>query len=91
MTKNTPKKPAVTVSAMSLPASCFGHSLSRCSRYMAGTALTKRIPIPPAAVAALWTVQFSFGPKGPPKRRPRMPDSGSAFDKGLIIAKPKMA
>jgi hypothetical protein len=58
---------------------------------MAGTADTKMMPIPPAAVAADWTVQFSLGPKGPPNKRPRIPDSGRARESGLRIAKPKMA
>lgn len=42
-------------------------------------------------VAALWTVQFSLGPKGPPNQRPNKPDSGRAFAKGLRIANPKIA
>ena len=50
MTKNTPKKPAVTVRAINLPASRLGESERRPSAYMAGTAETKRMPIPPAAV-----------------------------------------
>ena len=50
MTKNTPKKPAVTVRAINLPASWLGKSEKRPSVYMAGTAETNRIPRPPAAV-----------------------------------------
>jgi hypothetical protein len=47
-----PKKPAVTVKATSLPKSSWGSADKRPSEYIAGTALTKRIPIPPADVAA---------------------------------------
>jgi len=50
MTKNTPKKPAVAVRATNFPASRLGESERRPSAYMAGTAETKRMPIPPAAV-----------------------------------------
>jgi len=50
MTKNTPKKPAVTVRAINFPASRLGESERSPSAYMAGTAETKRMPIPPAAV-----------------------------------------
>lgn len=50
MTKNTPKKLAVTVRAISFPASRLGESERRSSAYMAGIAETKMIPIPPAAV-----------------------------------------
>ena len=52
MTKKTPKKPAHAASAMSLPIS-FAGSFNNPRRYMAGTPETKRIPNPPAAVAAL--------------------------------------
>ena len=50
MTKNTPKKPAVTVRAINFPASRSGESERRPSAYMAGIAETKRIPRPPAAI-----------------------------------------
>lgn len=49
MTKNTPKNPAVAVSAINLPASSLGKGESKLSRYIAGIALTNKTPIPPAA------------------------------------------
>ena len=50
MTKNTPKKPAVTVRAINFPASRLGELEKRSSAYIAGIAETKRMPRPPAAV-----------------------------------------
>ncbi len=32
------------------------------------------------------TVQFSLGPKGPPRKRPRRPDSGRILERGLRMA-----
>jgi hypothetical protein len=52
MTKKTPKNAAVAISPISFPMS-FAGSLRRPRRYMAGIALTERMPKPPAAVAAL--------------------------------------
>lgn len=89
--KNTPKKPEQVVKAISLPKSAWGSSDRRFKRYMAGIADTNRIPSPPEAVAAVWTVQFSFGPKSPPKSLPRRPLSGMAREKGFRMAKPKIA
>lgn len=74
------------MSAISFPISAFGKNDRRLRRYIAGMAETKRIPSPPEAVAAVWTVQFSFGPKGPPRKRPRMPDSGRILERGLRMA-----
>jgi len=48
MTKKTPKNPADAVRAMSLPISFVGSDRSS-RRYIAGTALTNRIPRPPEA------------------------------------------
>lgn len=50
MTKNTPKKPAVTVRAINFPASRLGESDKRPRAYIAGIAETNRMPIPPAAL-----------------------------------------
>jgi hypothetical protein len=47
--RNVPKKLAVTVRAISFPASCCGESDKRWREYMAGIAETNKIPIPPAA------------------------------------------
>ncbi len=52
MTKHTPKKAEEKIRATSLPKSSRG-SDNRLRRYIAGMALTARIPNPPAAVAAL--------------------------------------
>ena len=51
--KKTPKKPEHAARAMSFPISCLGSADRRWSRYIAGMALTKRIPIPPAAAGAV--------------------------------------
>lgn len=42
-------------------------SLRSFSWYIAGMAETKIPPRPPAAVAAVWTMEFSLGPKEPPR------------------------
>ena len=44
------------------PISCVGVVIKP-SWYIAGTAATKSDVRPPADVAAVWTVQFSLGPK----------------------------
>ena len=44
------------------PISCLGVVINP-RWYIAGTAATKRPVKPPAEVAAVWTAQFSFGPK----------------------------
>src|ERR1700749_4538636 len=91
MTKKHPKKAVQVVSAMRRPVSSLGSWERRLRRYIAGMAETKMMPIPPAAVAADWTVQFSLGPKGPPNQRPIRPDSGRAEEIVLRIKKQKIA
>ena len=74
-----------------LPTSASGYCDIRFMRYIAGTADTKIMPMPPADVAAVWTVQFSLGPKGPPHTQPGRKSMVKALDSGFRMAKPKMA
>jgi hypothetical protein len=56
--------------------------------YSAGIADTKMPPRPPAAVADVWTIAFSLGPKFPPRIGKFSP---SDLLKNFRIAKPKIA
>ena len=60
----------------------------RCSWYRAGYAETKTLERPPEAVAAVWMMLFSLGPKPPPRIGKF---SAKAVEKNLMTAKPRMA
>lgn len=87
VTKNRPKKEQIRVMVNSLPRSSIGSELISSSWYMAGRAATKRPAIPPAPVAAAWTMVFSCGPKEPP----RIGKSPAVRERNLMIPYPKMA
>ena len=67
VTKKRPKKEQMIVMVKILPMSCLGLSLNKSSLYIAGRPATKMPAIPPAPVAAAWTMTFSWGPKDPPR------------------------
>lgn len=87
VTKKRPKKEQIRVIVNILPISSIGRLLIRSSWYMAGRAATKRPAIPPAPVAAAWTMVFSCGPKEPP----RIGMLPVVRERNLIKPYPKMA